>query len=106
MYNFSILFIIVLLLASCSSSPKKKIAYFNQATINALVAAGQFKKAVQTFNTGTEVYGPKSRLLYLLDKAYVLHLAKDYKESIRYFTFVENRIDELYTKSVTNIAST
>ncbi|OGX09120.1 MAG: hypothetical protein A2Z88_00170 [Omnitrophica WOR_2 bacterium GWA2_47_8] len=106
MYNFSILFILVFFLASCSSVPKKQPLLFNQATINALVAADDFQQAAQVFKEGQEMYGPKSKLLYLFDRAYVAHLNKEYKESIRYFTFAEYKIDELYTKSISNILST
>ncbi len=93
---------------SSSQSPisAKKDIYFNQAQVNALVAAGRFEQASQLFYTHQSMYGSKNELLYLLDRAYVLQLAKKYDESSRYFEQAKNTIDQLYTKSVSNMAST
>ena len=107
-----ILFVCLILFSSCASSPKhaKKAAqqnvYFNQAQVNALVASGRFERASQLFSTHQSMYGSKNELLYLMDRAYTLQLAGKYDESIRYFEQAKNKIDALYTRSVSNIAST
>jgi uncharacterized protein len=45
-------------------------------------------------------YGARNAVLYYLDRGMTLHLAGQYEESNRYLTLAEDRIDALYTKSV------
>ncbi len=96
---------VFLFLPACASSPKKEQS-FTQSHINALVASGCFEEAVRAFETKQSAYGSQNELLYLLDKGYTFHLAGRYRESIEYFAQAQRKLDELYTKSVTNIAST
>jgi len=51
-------------------------------------------------------YGEKNALIYWLDKGIVLHYAGKYEESISAFDKAEKLADELYTKSVSEEAST
>ena len=87
-------------LYSCVSSP------VIQPQINSLIAANRFGKAIEILNNGQNTYGPKNELLFLLDKAYVLHIAGRYQESIHCFSLAQNAIDKLYTTSLSNLAST
>ncbi len=76
-----------------------------QPQINSLVIAGKFNQAVKILETHPEAYGANSELLYLLDRALVEHMARRYKESISLFEKAKQKFDELYTKSVTRIAT-
>ena len=77
-----------------------------QPQINSLIAADMFDEAVNVLNTKIQSYGPKNELLYLMDKAYVLHITRHYQESIDLFEKAQRKFDELYTKSLRNIAAT
>jgi len=65
-----------------------------------------FAEAVNVLNTKNQSYGPKNELLYLMDKAYVLHITGHYQESIDLFEKAQRKFDTLYTKSLRNIAAT
>lgn len=88
---------------ACASS---RIAYVSQPQVNALVAANRFEEAAKAFADLREAYGPRNQLLYDLDKGYVFQFAGRTPESIRSFEQAQRTIDELYTKSVTNIFTT
>jgi len=65
-----------------------------------------FDRAAEILNTQVQSYGPKNELLYLMDKAYVLHMTGHYQESINFFEKAKRKYDALYTKSLSNIAAT
>ncbi|HTN42915.1 MAG TPA: hypothetical protein VMN77_03870 [Nitrospiria bacterium] len=46
-------------------------------------------------------YGERNAVLYYFDRGMMLHLAGQYAESNRFLAQAEDRIDQLYTKSVT-----
>ncbi|MFN3551315.1 MAG: COG3014 family protein [Endomicrobiia bacterium] len=56
-------------------------------------------------NNKFKEYGEKNALLYWLDKAITLHYAGKYQESILCFDKAEKLAEELYTKSITEEAS-
>jgi uncharacterized protein len=51
-------------------------------------------------------YGKRNAVLFLLDKASVLHAAERYQESDALLDEAERRLDELYTQSVSKAAGT
>jgi uncharacterized protein len=54
--------------------------------------------------TGPEnAYGRNNKLLYLFDKAYMLHVEKKYQESIAVFAQAKRTYEALYTKSLSRI---
>jgi hypothetical protein len=55
------------------------------------------KKVEESYQTE---YGEKNSLLFFLDLGILYHLAGDYEKSNRYFSMAEQRVDELYTKSI------
>jgi len=77
-----------------------------QPRINTLIAAGQFKRAVKTFETQKEAYGPRNELLYYLDKGLCLQIAGQYQESVDAFEKAKTKFEALYTKSLRDIART
>lgn len=87
-------------LASCASVPKI------QPKVDALVNTGQYGKALETLNDNTALYGKNNELLYLLDKGYIQHLNRDFSASIATFDAAKQKIDQLYTKSLSAIAAT
>lgn len=92
-------------LVSCSAT-SKTVNLLSQPQVNALVVSGRFQEAAQVVQTQPSAYGPKNELLYLLDKAYVLQMAGLYPESIKVFEKAKQQLDELYTQSISNIATT
>ncbi len=95
----------IVFLASCAST-SKPVRLFSQPQVNALVVSGRFEEAAELFKMGQPAYGPKNELLLLLDKGYVLHLAGRYRESMAAFEKAQKKLDELYTRSISNIATT
>jgi len=92
-------------LVSCATT-NSQVKFFSQPQINALVVSGRFKEAAEVFQTHKSAYGPRNELLYLLDKAYVFQMAGDYQRSIRVFEQAKRKLDELYTRSISNMATT
>ncbi len=97
--NFPLFHICLLLLlgslSSCASAPPSV-----QPQVNSLIVANKADRALALLDSQKEAYGPNNELLYLLDKALVLHLAQRYSESIKYFEKAQEKFDELYTKSI------
>lgn len=90
----------VCILASCASPLS------SQSRINSLIVERDYPQAVSYYNNNPNAYGRKNVLLYLLDKGYVCHIAKDYSLSVDAFAKAKLKYDQLYTKSVTGILST
>lgn len=88
------------LIVSCAASP------MIQPQINGLVIAQRYPYALEVLQNNAEAYGPKNKLLYTLDYAMVLHLSKNYKESIDKFEEAKNIFDQLLTKSISNQTAT
>ncbi|MDD5747180.1 MAG: hypothetical protein PHO30_07965, partial [Candidatus Omnitrophica bacterium] len=90
----------VVLLASCASAPRI------QPQVDAMVNTGQYGKALEVLNDNTALYGKNNELLYLLDKGYVQHLNRDFPGSVSTFDAAKQKVDQLYTKSLSAIAAT
>lgn len=99
--KFSLILCLLLWLCSCAA-PIRNL----QPQINSLVIAHHFDAALRYLDDSPAVYGPKNELLYWLDKGMVFHLAGRYQESIDAFEQAKKKFDELYTRSLHEMAST
>ena len=86
--------------SSCASVPVL------QPQINVLIVNNRFDEAFDLLNSKENAYGANNQLLYLLDKAYVLHMAGRYEESIKNFARAKQKFDDLYTQSISKLAAT
>lgn len=93
-------FLFLPFLCSCATAPSI------QPQINQLVLAGRINKALAIIDNQPEAYGSHNKLLYLLDHGLLLHLSKNYKESISVFDQAKLEFDHLFTKSLTKMAGT
>ena len=92
--------VFVVITSSCASTQRF------QPVVDNMVITSNYDKALHVLNNNPNVYGKKNRLLYLLDKGYILHLSERFEESVYTFEKGKKVFDELYTKSISNIAST
>lgn len=85
-------------LLGCVSGPSTT----SKKAVNALLAAQNYAGAQAYLEKAKEgEYGKKNMVLYYLDHGSVLHHAGKYQESDASFDKAQTRIDELYTKSIT-----
>jgi hypothetical protein len=76
-------------------------------TSNQMMASGNFEGAAAFLEKAKEKeYGKHNAVLYHLDVGTVLHHAGKFKESDEHFDMAERRMEELYTKSVSQAAGT
>ncbi len=74
-------------------------------SLNAMIASQNFQGAEAHLEKVKESeYGRKNLVLYYLDKGMVQHHAGNYKESDQSLSRAEQRMEELYTKSITKTA--
>ena len=93
--------VIVLAAAGCSSGPSGSF----KKKLNAHLGAQNYAGALMDIDKAKEgQYGKKNMVLYYLDRGTVLHHDGKYQESDTAFEAAENRMVELYTKSVTKSA--
>ena len=75
--------------------------------LSSLVEERQFAEASQAIDEAREPkYGERDRVLYWLDKGAVLHQSRDYPGSDKLLDQAELRVEELYTKSLSQAAGT
>ncbi len=95
------IFFIFLFLTACST----QFTYYS--TLKNFISTETYDKAEGLIEENKfKEYGEKNALIYWLDKAIILHYAGKYEESIYAFERAEKLAEELYTKSVTEEAST
>lgn len=82
------------LIAGCASHPEK-LASVEQALI-----AGNYAEADTLLGQMSDLKNGKDRVLYYFHAGLVAHLVGDYERSNRLFDAADQRIEELYTKSV------
>jgi hypothetical protein len=93
--------ILLCALAGCKSGPSGSF----KKKLNAHMGAQNYAMALQDVDKAKEgQYGKKNMVLYYLDRGTLLHHDGKYKESEAAFDSAENRMVELYTKSVTKSA--
>jgi uncharacterized protein len=76
-----------------------------QPRVNSLVAAQKLDHAIEALDDNPNLYGKNNQLLYWLDRGMVYHFAGRYRESIEAFAQAQKKFDELYTKSISKMAS-
>jgi len=75
-------------------------------TVNSMAAAGQYDQAVALIQKHKDDYGDRNFVLYELDLGTMLHYAGKYDQSNKAFAAAEQRMDELFTESITgNVAA-
>lgn len=90
--------IFTILCAGCQSGPSGE----SKRQVNAFIAQGQYAQAEAYLDAEKDSgYGQKNTVLFYLDKGAVQHDEGKYKESDASFDLAEQRMDELYTKSIT-----
>jgi uncharacterized protein len=76
-----------------------------QPRVNSLATAQKLDQAIETLGDNPNIYGKNNRLLYWLDRGMVYHFAGRYKESIAAFAQAQRTFDELYTRSISKMAT-
>ncbi|MFH2136891.1 MAG: hypothetical protein ABII88_00095 [Candidatus Omnitrophota bacterium] len=71
-----------------------------------MLVSSNYSGALGALGDKPNIYGKNNELLYLLDRGYIEHLGKQYKDSIDTFKEAQQKSDDLYTKSVSKIAAT
>lgn len=73
-----------------------------QADLRSSFATGDYNTTAQLINTfeKDKVYKSKDEVLLYLEQGTVNHFAGNYHQSSNYFSYAEDKIDDLYTKSV------
>jgi len=93
--------VLILAVAGCSSGPSGSY----KRKINAEMAAQNYTLALADLDKAKEgEYGKKNQVLYYLDRGTILHHDGKYAESDAAFDSAEQRMVELYTKSITKSA--
>ena len=101
--NFFLFSILIIILASCSSmrTTKSQFEHLDQQLITR-----DYSAAIQELEAAKEsAYKKKDRVVYYLDLGMLYHFDKQYAKSNEYLTNAENAIEELFTKSVSKIAT-
>jgi tetratricopeptide (TPR) repeat protein len=92
-----------LLATACATAPARQ----HKVELNQKVSARNWHGAAQQIDQAKDgEYGNRNAVLYWLDLAMVLHHAGQYQESDRYLDLAEQRLDELYTVSISKSAAT
>ncbi|HUJ77230.1 MAG TPA: hypothetical protein VL359_20360 [bacterium] len=74
--------------------------------LDGLAAQGQYRQAAKLVEKYKDDYGDRNAVLYNLDRGTFYHYAGQYAESNKAFQLAEDRMDELFTQSITqNVAA-
>lgn len=76
-----------------------------QPRVNSLVVSQKLDMAASILGNNPRAYGKNNELLYWLDLGMVEQCAGRYRESIRAFARAQRKFDELYTRSISKMAS-
>jgi uncharacterized protein len=91
-----------LALAVACAGPSRE----HRLTLNASLANRNWSAAVQQLESTKSSYGDKNAVLYWLDEGEVLQEGGRYAESDQTLDLAEQRLDELYTQSISKAAGT
>ena len=89
-YFFLFILFLSTIFSSCASVPPNI-----QPQINHLLTANQAEGALRILEAQKKAYGKNNELLYLLDKAFVLHLARKYSDSIPCFEQAKQKFESM-----------
>lgn len=96
---------VIVTLAAAAGCAPPSLAY--RAHLATLVEERQYGAAASWIDEAKDTkYGERDRVLYWLDKGAVVHSARDYSASDVLLDRAELRIEELYTKSLSQAAGT
>lgn len=75
-------------------------------TVDSSLRSGRFDKALDKVDKARkeQIYSRKDRLLYMLDKGVIEHYAGNYAKSNHFLDNAEKTMDELFTRSISQIA--
>ncbi len=94
--SFALLLAVLMCCCACGAPSLR-----HKKNVNKLLAAGEFGAAQQRLETAQKTeYKERDRLLYQLDTAAVLHDGGQYAQSDARLAAAQDRIEELFTKSV------
>ena len=88
-----------LLLSGCVAIPAA------QLRVRTAAESGEYAVAEKLLEDSRKDYGARSSYLYLLEKGLLLHFEGNYGASVDAFEQARRRYEELYTKSLSGIAS-
>jgi hypothetical protein len=71
-----------------------------QREVDANIARGNYRQAVEQIRRNEELYGEKDAVLYNLDLGLMYHYLSEPDSSNTYFLRAEKKIDDLYTRSI------
>lgn len=86
--------LLFLVLTGCSSSANRYLL------VDKSLLASDYRSADAIIQKAEDEYGPKSRVLYGMDRGMMLQLAGDYQQSNEVLEQAEDEIDRLYTRSI------
>lgn len=86
--------LLALTLAACT--PHREL----YPRLESLAAGGRYTEAAKLVEANKDTYGERNAVLYNLDRGVFYHYAGEYEASNRAFEAAEQRIDELFTTSV------
>lgn len=96
---------VLVALAAAAACAPPSLSY--RAHLATLVEERQYAAAASWIDESRDTkYGERDRVLYWLDKGAVLHSARDYRNSDALLDQAELRVEELYTKSLSQAAGT
>lgn len=96
---------VLVVLAAAAACAPPSLSY--RAHLATLVEERQYAAAASWIDESRDTkYGERDRVLYWLDKGAVLHSARDYRSSDALLDQAELRVEELYTKSLSQAAGT
>lgn len=96
---------VLVALAAAAGCAPPSLSY--RAHLATLVEERQYAAAASWIDEARDAkYGERDRVLYWLDKGAVLHAARDYRASDAVLDQAELRVEELYTKSLSQAAGT
>ncbi len=91
------------LIVFCSACAAPSLRY--KTEVNKLIAGGKFKAAEELVSAKQKkMYANQDFVLAYLDRASLLHDAQEITQSDLFFSQAQDRIEELYTKSITKKA--
>ena len=102
--NWLLLIPLLLLLSSCASI-QTQLGHYEDITND--FSTRNYEKAVNDIEKAKKEgkYEKKDRVLYYLDMGIALHNAGEYEQSNKYLTRAEQAIEENFTKSISQLAT-
>ena len=97
-FRLGLFLAVILWMASCSQDQSIYLE------INKLSRSGKYGAAAKLVEKNRKDYGDRNFVLFNLDRGILYHYAGEFKKSNQAFELAEQRIDDLYTESVSKIA--